>query len=115
MEVTITKRFREKEVKGNVYNYTSVTQAGAIYKPIEPAIIPFTVTALPEILNYKDEYAMVYGQYPKVQLYTYDENGYRVERIERPLTVTDDDGIVSIGWELGKPEIGFIILYPTQG
>lgn len=119
MDVTVTRKFRERNgsSKVNNYNFSSAVTpgAGAIYAPIPPAIIPFTLTSAPSVLNYQSKYSALYGAWPRVSLFTYDENDDLIERMEKPRRVIVEDKLDSIVWYLGEgmEDTGVIILYPT--
>lgn len=75
-------------------------------------IISFTATATPEITDYTGSYATVYGQFPTISLYTYDEDDNLIQRTEKPKFIMGGviPHIVSIIFDLGEPATGFIIL-----
>ena len=112
MEITITKKYRPRGT-GNTYNYKTITSAGTVYTPTPPTIISFILTQYPSILNYQEDYAALYGPYPRVQLYTFDEDDNMLERADKPKRVIVADVLDSIVWDLGYEDSGIIILYPT--
>jgi hypothetical protein len=114
MILTITSAYKERNPGGgNTYRFTTVTQAGVTYSPIQPAIIPFYNTDKPAITDYPLYYALSHGQYPKLTLIVYDDEENQLEAIDKPKFIMNEEGIVSIQWDLGRIESGFIILYPT--
>lgn len=118
MEITITKQYRPRGV-GNTYNYKTITSAGTVYIPTPPAVISFTQIQYPSVLNYQEDYAALYGPYPKVQLFTFEEStesgvdDVMLERADKPKRVIVADVLDSIVWDLGYEDSGIIILYPT--
>lgn len=116
MDVNVIRRYRKKEGQTNVYSYSTVNTGGgggATYVPTPPAIIPFTLTQTPGILNYQTNYASLYGQHPRLSLFTFDENDDMIERMETPKRSIVNDVIDSITWDLGIEDSGIIVLYPT--
>lgn len=117
MDVAVTRKFRKRDVSsvGNSYDFSTsvVTGAGVTYVPVQPAIISFTATAAPGIINYQANYAALYGKYPRVSLITFDEDDNMIDRMEKPKRIIVADLLDSIIWDLGMEDTGIIILYPT--
>lgn len=118
MDITVIRQYRKKDnSESNVYVYNSDIQGqgsgSSSYSPIPPAIISFAATQYPSILNYQINYATSYGAYPKVLLFTFDENNDMLERADKPKRVILNDVLDSIVWDLGYEDSGIIILYPT--
>lgn len=119
MEITVTKKYRERGV-GNTYNYKTITSAGIVYTPTPPVVISFNNTQYPTIDNYQEDYAALYGPWPRVQLFTFEENvesgsleEVLMEREDKPKRTILNDVLDSIVWDLGYVDSGIIILYPT--
>lgn len=116
MQIDVTKKYRERGLVSNTYNYKTYTQAGVTYTPIPPAIISFVDTATPSITDYFTVYFPLYGPYPHFELITYDEDERRIYRKDNPSITEDVDGnIDTVAWDLGEgmEDSGYIILYPT--
>ncbi|MFA5934999.1 MAG: hypothetical protein WC827_03890 [Candidatus Paceibacterota bacterium] len=125
MDITVTRQYRKKEgVVSNAYNYSGGTQSngssgGVAYVPTPPAIISFTQTQYPSVLNYQEDYASLYGPWPRVQLFTFEEStesgidDVLLERHDKPKRNIAADVLASIVWDLGYEDSGIIILYPT--
>lgn len=79
--------------------------------PISQAIISFTATASPTILDYDTTYAATYGQYPKFMLLLTDEDGNELESQSVPKRIITAGALTSIVWDLGEPATGKIIMY----
>lgn len=125
MDVTVTRQYRKKEgVVSNAYSYSSGTQnsgsGGVAYVPTPPAIISFVQTQYPSVLNYQEDYAALYGPWPRVQLFTFEDSvesgidDVLLERHDKPKRNIAADVLVSIVWDLGYADSsGIILLYPT--
>lgn len=115
MEITITKQYRPRGIS-NTYNYKTITNAGTVYVPTPPAVISFVQNANPSVLNYQEDYAALYGPYPRVILLTLDPDSddNMLERADVPKRVMVADVLDSIVWDLGYEDSGIILLYPTQ-
>lgn len=73
-------------------------------------IIPFVDDQAPSILNYNTIYALSYGQYPILSIYTADDDGNYLQRSELAKLVLVDGLIDSIVYDLAEIATGFIIL-----
>lgn len=77
------------KIARNRLPYINTTQniisgGGAATSAIKPLIIPFTATDFPNISDYSI-YEYPYGQYPSIELYTYDENNNVISRAEKAI------------------------------
>ena len=89
---------------------TAVGIGVVLYEEIE-----FTATNTPSVENYDADYAATFGQYPSVTIHTYDDDGNRMERSERPLFMLVDGRIDRITFDLapkdnGDSQSGIIII-----
>lgn len=74
-------------------------------------IIEFAATAEPAIEDYDTVYAPSFGQYPKMVLLIYDDDGNEMESQSVPVRFKTAGQITRIAWDLGGEFSGKIILY----
>ena len=113
---------RNKRIYGSITNNTTTvtTTVPSVEIPqtkLTPnVVIEFVNTSTPEVLDYNTLYAPEHGQYPRIELFTIDENGNRWKRQDVPIYVmTNKDGdiddlIDSIRFDLSREETGFILI-----
>lgn len=121
MNVTVTRQYRIKEggSSSNVYSFSvgssgGTSSGGTSYTATPPAVIAFADTAEPSILNYQDNYAALYGPWPRFLLVSFDEDDNLLERADKPKRNIVGDVLDSIVWDFGGiKDSGLIIIYPT--
>ena len=82
-----------------------------IYRPKQIiAKINFSNTATPSVTDYQANYKAVFGEYPKLQLFTEARAGVEWERQEKPVYNRTGGLLTSIVFDLSSEETGYIIL-----
>lgn len=136
VDVTVTSRYRRKQMVGGSGGYSYATSTGGIVpaviaEPInsppgdtppipypEPAIFYFTNTDAPSIVNFDTLYVPTYGRHPRFTLIVYEDafesdssENELVKYIEPKLTVIDNI-ITQVDYNLGGLGVvsGYIII-----